>query len=196
MSKPSFCFFFFLCLFLKDLRASQDAAYGLPPQPVYKDTAYLQDYSIKYLVDQVKGPNGLLLRKVYCDRNGIVQVYSSEGILKKSGGQFLIPGKLVPDVSYLPIVDKKIKSIGLYQNQFVYTDDTAVLSNAWAGRLYCLHTMPDVTMFCGGEDFSFLLSDGTLIRYLKDSKLLWESRAEDKLIKPFHGWCFAVSCVG
>jgi hypothetical protein len=88
----------------------------------------------------------------------------------------------VDDVSYRPMLDKKIKDIALYQNQFVYADDKAILSNAWAGKLYSHHSMRCLTMFCGGEDFSFLLTDGTSIQYLKDSKLLSELKAEDKVI--------------
>ena len=151
-------------------------------QPVHKDTAFSQAYSIKYKIDHLKIPDNTSLTKVRCDRNGVVQIFSSQGILIKSGGQFLFPGKLVQDVSYRPMLDKKIKDIALYENQFVYADDKAILSNAWAGKLYSTHTMPGVTMFCGGEDFSFLLSDGASIQYLKDSKLLAKSKSGDKVI--------------
>jgi hypothetical protein len=151
-------------------------------QPVYKDTAFPQAYSIKYEIDHSKHSDNISLTKVRCDRNGVVQIFSSEGILIKSGGQFLYPGELVRDVSYRPMLDKKIKDIALYENQFVYVDDKAILSNAWAGKLYSLHTMPDVKMFCGGEDFSFLLTNGISIQYIKDSKLLSELKSDDKLI--------------
>jgi hypothetical protein len=155
---------------------------GLPVPPGFKDTAYLQAYSIKYTPESLSNAANIGFRKVYCDRNGVVLVYSSQGILKKSGGQFLYPGQLVPDVSYLPIVNKKISNIGLYKNQFVFADNKAILSNAWAGQLYSIHAMPDVTLFSGGEDFSFLISNGTSVQYLKDSKVLADWNSSEKLI--------------
>jgi len=172
-------FCWLIIIFSNNLFTTPSAAQKLSSQPSYKDIAFLQSYSIKYVA---KDSNNLLLSKVFCDRNGVVQVYSSRGILIKSGGQFLYPGELVRDVSYLPIVDKKLKSIGLYQNQFVYADDKAVLSNAWAGKLYCLHKMPNITIFCGGKDFAFLLSDGQSLQYVKDSELLWKGNASYQLI--------------
>ncbi|MEO5889928.1 MAG: hypothetical protein ABIQ31_06715 [Ferruginibacter sp.] len=154
-----------------------------PPVPTsFKDTAFMQAYSIKYTPGDVKGNGDIGLKKVYCDRNGVVLIYSSRGILKKSGGQFLYPGQLVTDVSYLPMPDKKINNIGLYQNQFVFADDKAILSNAWAGKLYSLHSMPDITLFSGGDDFSFVISNGNSVQYLKDSKVLFDWKSEEKLL--------------
>src|SRR5579871_3345014 len=147
-------------------------------QPVHKDTAFSQAYSIKYEIDQ---PN-ISVTKILCDRNGVVQILSSNGILIRSGGQFLFPGELVRDVSYKPMLDKKIKAISLYQDQFVYADDKAILSNAWAGKLYSTHTMPDAKLICGGEDFSFLISNGAVIQYIKDSKVLATLTSSDNVI--------------
>jgi hypothetical protein len=48
-----------------------------------------------------------------------------------------------------------------------------VLSNAWAGRLYSEHGMTGAALFAGGPDFSFLVSDGSALVYLKDSEALW-----------------------
>jgi hypothetical protein len=147
-------------------------------QSIHKDTAFSQAYSIKYEINQP----AISLAKVVCDRNGVVQVLSSDGILIKSGGQFLFPGELARDLSYRAMLDKKIKSISLYQDQFVYADDKAISSNAWAGKLYSVHTMPDVKIICGGEDFSFLISNGTTIQYLKDSKLLASAKPDDVIL--------------
>lgn len=148
-------------------------------QPVFKDTAYKQPYSVKYLLNNSN--SGIQLKQVRTDRNGVIQVYSSQGLLTTSGGQFLYPGQLVQDVSYQPMLNKKISSLGIYQNQFVYLDDKSVLSNAWAGTLYSRHTMPSAIIFSGGNNFSFLLSDGTALQYLNDSKVLWQGNASDKL---------------
>ncbi|HEY4208975.1 MAG TPA: hypothetical protein VGM31_19255 [Puia sp.] len=144
-----------------------------PGQPVYKDQPYRQDYSIKYGI-RTTDSAGLHLQKVACDRNGVIQVYSSQGLLNPSDGAFLYPGVLTPDMSYRPMRDKKIKDIGLYEDQFVYVDDKAVLSNSWAGKLYSIHAMPEVKLFAGAPDFMFLLSDGHSLQLLKDSKTVWK----------------------
>ena len=115
-------------------------------------------------------------------RNGVIQVYSSAGLLKTFGGEFLYPGSLVPDKTYRPLADKKILNLNLYNNQFVYLDDKAVLANAWAGNLYSRYTMPGATLFEGGEAFGFLISDGEALQYLKDSKVLWQGKANEKII--------------
>ena len=174
----------FLLIGLKgtfNVTASPREEQGPPLQQKYKDTAFQQAYSVKYLINRWKDPISPFLKKVYCDRNGVVQIYSSEGLLSASGGQFLVPGELVPDISYRPMADRRIKDIGLYQNQFVYADDKAIFSNAWAGKLYDAHNLPGLKMISGGQDFSFLISDGTYIQYRKDSVLITELKSADKL---------------
>src|SRR5687767_1550072 len=147
-------------------------------QPVHKDVAYRQDFSKKFdLLEE-----GVALKKVYSDRNGVIQIFSSAGLLKTYGGEFLYPGTLVPDKTYRPIVDKKILDLDLYNDQFVYLEDKAVLSNAWAGELYSRYTMPKASIFEGGEAFSFLISDGKSMQYLKDSKVLWQGNNKDEII--------------
>lgn len=147
-------------------------------QPVYQDVSFQQDFSKKFdlLLE------GVTLQKVCSDRNGVVQIYSSAGLLKTYAGEFLYPGTLVPDKTYRPFTDKKILSLDVYDNQFVYLDDKAVLSNAWAGNLYSRYTMPNASLFEGGEDFAFLISDGESVQYLKDSKTLWTGKNGEKII--------------
>ena len=149
---------------------------------MHKDKAFLQSYSIKYGIENLKSQEPVSLTKVRCDRNGVVQISSSEGILIRSGGQFLFPGELVQDLSYRPMLDKKIKDFSLYQDQFVYADDKAILCNAWAGKLYSLHAMPDLKLFCGGADFSFLLTNGASIQYLRGSKRSPALQTNDEVI--------------
>jgi hypothetical protein len=98
-------------------------------------------------------------------------------------GQFLFPGTIVRDVQDRATSDKKISGIGTYQNQFVYIDDKAVLSNAWAGKLYLLHNMPDASIFVGGKDFSFLISDGKILNLLQNSQKLWEGSLSGDEVK-------------
>ena len=147
-------------------------------QPVHYDVAFGQQFSKKY---DLQLP-GVSLQKVYCDRNGVIQIYSSAGLLKTYAGEFLYPGTLVADRTYRPLADKKILNLGLYDSQFVYLDDKAVLSNAWAGELYSKYNLPGASLFAGGEAFAFLISDGESLQYLKDSKVLWQGKAAEKIL--------------
>ncbi len=147
--------------------------------PVYDDVPYLQDYAIKY---DLKDEN-TTLSKVFMDRNGVIQTASSDGILRTHDGQFLYPGMLVKDKTYRPLTDKQVKGMCVYQNQFVYVDDKAVLSNAWAGTLYLKHDLPEAFMVAAGEGFDFMISDGTSLEFLSKSKVTWNGELMDDTIK-------------
>lgn len=149
----------------------------VPSRVAHEDVAFQQDYSIKFDLAQ----EDVKLQKVYSDRNGVIQIYSSAGLLKTYAGEFLYHGTLVPDRTYRPLADKKIKNLNLYDAQFVYLDDKAVLSNAWAGELYSRYSMPNASLLEGGEGFAFLISDGQSLQYLKDSKVLWEGEASEQI---------------
>ena len=166
----------FLMLMVLAVACSGDRETG--PQPVHKDVAFPQVHSVKWNLDL----ENVALKNVYTDRNGVIQLYSSAGLLKPFAGEFLYPGTLVPEKTYRPIADKKIMNLGLYNDQFVYIDDKAVLSNAWAGTLYSRYTMPNANMLEGGKDFSFLISDGVALQYLKDSKVIWEGKNNEQII--------------
>lgn len=145
----------------------------------HQDKPFIQDYSIKYLNEN---PDAELLQ-VASDRNGYIQMFSSKGLLRTRAGQFLFPGTLVKDVQDRSTSDKNISAIGVYQDQLVYIDDKAVLSNAWAGKLYSRHNMPGANIFCGGDDFAFLISDGKNLTLLKDSKSLWDGSLSGDEVK-------------
>ena len=138
-------------------------------QPVYQDTPYLQEFSIKYYF---KTDSARPL-KVGCDRNGDVKILTSAGLFKPYDGQFLYAGKIEKDHSYRPLEAKKITDMLVYKDQFVYLDDKAVLSNSWAGKLFSLHTLADASLFEAGKDFSFLVSDGKVIRFIQDANVAW-----------------------
>lgn len=144
----------------------------------HADKPFNQEFSIKYNFENAR----VELQKVAADRNGYIQVLSSHGLLRTRAGQFLFPGTLVKDVHSVPTSDKGIKSIASYKNQFVYVDDEAVLSNAWAGKLYSRHQMPEAKIFAADNDFYFLISDGKKLNFLKDSETLWEGETDDKVI--------------
>jgi hypothetical protein len=144
---------------------------------IHHDTPFIQDYSIKYFIEA----DNLHLLNVASDRNGYIQVFSSAGLLRPRSGQFLFPGTLVRDVQYKPTSDKKIAGTGVYKNQLVYIDDQAVFSNAWAGRLFLKHGMPAACIFAGGNNFTFLISDGKELKLLEENKTLWKGMAPVKV---------------
>ncbi|MUH34636.1 hypothetical protein D9O36_02175 [Zobellia amurskyensis] len=144
--------------------------------PNYQDVPYIQDLSIKYNAEESE------LLQVQMDRNGVIQVLSSEGLLRTHDGQFLYPGTLLKDKTYRPLTDKNISGLTLYKNQFVYLDDKAVFSNAWAGSLYLLHDLPKAKLLTAGDNFNFLISDGKALQFLSKDKPSWKSKIDDELI--------------
>ena len=149
------------------------------PQAFIEDKPFVQDYSIKYYFHQP----GVSLEKVAADRNNKIQVLSSKGLLHPHAGEFLYPGTLEPDGTHRPMADKKISGLAKYKHQLVYLDDKAVLSNAWAGKLFSKHGLPTAKLFAGGEDFAFLVSNGNELKYLKDSEQLWKGKTSNPVLE-------------
>jgi len=147
--------------------------------PVYTDVPYLQDFSIKYNKQQ----DDLELYQAFMDRNQTIQLSGSDGVMRTHDGQFLYPGTLLKDRTYRPIADRNISAMTVYQDQFVYLDDQAVLSNAWAGTLYLKHQLPKANILAAGSDFDFLVSDGKSIQYLNKEKPTWKGSLNNDLVK-------------
>lgn len=145
---------------------------------VYKDKPYLQDFSVKYYADSARS----MLLNVAADRNGVVQILAKDGLMHPHAGQFLYPGKVVPDRNYRYMKDKKISSLLTYQNQLVYLTDQVVFSNAWAGTLFSQHRLPNARLFAGGKDFTFLVSDGEALELIQHSKSLWSAKLPDDAV--------------
>lgn len=137
-------------------------------QPVYEDVAYLQDYAVKYYAE---GEN-VEFKKVFTDRNEVIQILSSEGLMIPDNGHFQYPGNIRKDQRYLLMGDKKVADLLLHENQFVYLDGEAVFSNAWAGKLFSRHGMPEADLVVGGRDFTFLVASGASFSLVQDSKVL------------------------
>lgn len=150
---------------------------GAALNSVPQDEPFLQDYSIKYYFDGQVNP-----KKVYEDRNGTTQVLTGEGLYRPDAGAFLYPGELIPDRTYLPMADKKLSGMGMYQHQFLYLDDEAVFGNAWAGSLFINHQLSQANLVATGHNFDFLISDGQLLAYLSDSKSLWKGSLDSEEI--------------
>jgi hypothetical protein len=143
-------------------------------QSGYSDVPFIQDYSVKYYLTDPS----VTLYKVVSDRNGYVQLLSSNGLMRLRDGQFLFPGTVVRDIQDRQTSDKKIAGIGLYRNQLIYVDDKAVLSNAWAGNLFSRHSLPGARILSGGDNFTFLISNGKSIVLLRNSLDVWKGSLE------------------
>ncbi|MDN5212920.1 hypothetical protein QQ020_12715 [Fulvivirgaceae bacterium BMA12] len=147
-------------------------------QPVYQDVPYLQDYAIKYkLADSSFQP-----RKVVTDRNGIIQILASNQLFRAHNGHFQHPGSLTPDNNYVAMADRIITDLITFRDQFVYLDNQAVLSNAWAGKLLSKHRLPSAKILCAGAHFDFMITDSTTLIYQKDSQQLWKEQVEGQNI--------------
>ncbi len=147
-------------------------------QPVHQDVPYVQDYSIKYY----KASEEDVLQEVYMDRNNVIQALSDQGLLRTHDGQFLYPGELIADRTYRPLTDKHISDMTVIDNQFVYLDDVAVLSNAWAGKLFIRHGLPKARIFAGSADFQFLVSDGKALEFLSENEVVWKGNMSGDIV--------------
>ena len=143
-------------------------------QPVYQDVPYVQDFSVKYyLPEQFRTAT---LKAVSADRDGHIRVLTDQGLIVPDHGTMFHAGKFVPDVSYSPVMARKVSAIKTYQNQTFYLDNTQLFSNAWAGKIQIDHTLPEACIFEGGTDFHFLISDGEKIVYVDQTgNTLWSA---------------------
>ncbi|MCU0338568.1 MAG: hypothetical protein MUE30_01690 [Spirosomaceae bacterium] len=148
-------------------------------KPVHQDTPFWQDYSVKFYAQPKDGTP----QSVFADRNGTLQIHTSTGLFQPADGQFLQHGKLQPDTRYRPLKDLKINALSTYQGQLVYLNDEAVLSNAWAGKLYTKHTLPKAKLLEGGKDFAFLVSDGQSLQLVQDQQIRWQGSIRDSVIQ-------------
>lgn len=147
-------------------------------QPVHLDKPFLQDYSIKFYLSTEQPDKEL--RAVSSDRNNHIHILSDKGILVPDNGSLFFAGGLIRDLSYSPLLPKKIAHVIKYKDHTVYLDDKHVFSNAWAGKIQVDHQMPDARMVAGGEDFHFLVSNGSSLVYLNQAgDKIWEGALED-----------------
>jgi hypothetical protein len=157
------------CATIFGLLTTAPTAYPNNIQPFYKDRPFIQDFAEKIPLSEEL--TGTKLSAVRCDRNGRILVLSNKGLLQPHNGQ------LVPDRHYRPLTDMQIKSMEVYQGQFIYLTDKAVLSNAWAGRLLIPHKILDAGLFMPGSNFDFLLAGENSAVYFNKGKCVgkWET---------------------
>ncbi|MGM0582839.1 MAG: hypothetical protein ACQETL_19340, partial [Bacteroidota bacterium] len=79
MKKNSLVTFIVIAFFLA---GSLHGVASVKGKPVHSDVPFLQDFSIKYFFNQPE----VSLRKVAADRNGKIQVLSSDGLLHPHDG--------------------------------------------------------------------------------------------------------------
>ncbi|HUH47802.1 MAG TPA: hypothetical protein VLZ54_11655 [Arenibacter sp.] len=134
---------------------------------IYEDIPFVQELSIQYPI--LDGQRTVDLFAVESDRDGNIKVLSDKGMLAPQNGELFNPGTLAPDISYGPMTPKKIVAMTTYQDYFVYLDDQYIFSNAWAGKIQITHGMPKAKLFAAGNDFHFLVYDGTDLVYMDDT---------------------------
>jgi hypothetical protein len=132
------------------------------PQQICRDHPFIQDYSVKILLSAASGD--VELWRVRADRNARILVLSNRGLLQVNDGS------LVCDNLYQPLQDMQINDIATYREQFVYLTKDAVLSNAWAGRLFVQHQTPKANTLQMGSDFDFLLLTDERAVHFSDGK--------------------------
>lgn len=168
---------YLILLFIVSLASCNSPQENSSSRSAPVDEPFVQDYSIKYYFNEQLTP-----KKVFEDRNGTVQVLTDKGLYRPHAGEFLYPGELIPDQTYLPMKDKNLSGMGIYQNQFLYLDDKAVFGNAWAGSLFMEHQLSQARLVAPGHNFDFLISDGQSLEYLSDSQSLWTGSLDNEEI--------------
>ena len=150
----------------------------LPEHPFsYLDVPFEQEYAVKYPFE-----SEVEAFKVNADRNGVIEALCNDGIYRPYAGAFLYPGKMQKTQVYWTLNDKQLKDEVLYRGQFVYLDDQAVLSNAWAGSLYGRHGLKQANLVTGGADFNFLVAQGRQLRLINGDNVSWELEAEHPIL--------------
>lgn len=145
-------------------------------QQRHKDLPFTQDYAIKY-----EG-NGDYKTMAF-DRNGHVQVLSSEGLQRLSSGQLLVPGKIVEDNLYRFMKDKTIVDMLQVENQLVYLDKEVVFSNAWAGKLYMPHQITQPRGFLAVNTSEYLVFNATQLNQVKDNKIVRSVQSPAEIVE-------------
>lgn len=137
----------------------------------YMDKPYTQDYADKFEITNSKADNELM--QVRSDRNKVVNVLSSNGLLHPWGK------KLVADLRYRPLTDLKIIAVDKYEKQFVYLTDKAVFSYAWAGKNYLEHGISNPTQFVVGHNFTVFIGAENKLALFKKGEKVWEETVKD-----------------
>ena len=135
------------------------------------DQPFLQDRADKFSLKEGEGNVNLL--QVGSDRNKAIKVLSSQGLM--------LPHEknLRQDLQYRPLLDMNLVALTEYQGQFVYLTDKAVLSNAWAGKLYISHSIKAPKAMGIGPDFlTLIVGEGDFVIFKNDQEI-WRSSIDN-----------------
>lgn len=165
----------FLCIPIFNLPAMKKSGFlvllsmlflssAIGQQATYTDVPFWQDWSESSFLED--GYN-IRLTHIASDRNGTIQLLSTTGLMQA------YQGKLVADRMYLPLADMQFIDMLRYRDQFVYLTDEAVLSNAWAGKVYLPYDLPKAKAFAGGTAFDFLIASDMGLEYVKEGDPTW-----------------------
>lgn len=142
----------------------------LSAQP-YQDIPFLQDRAEKFVLADDHFQHEL--RSVSADRNGVIQVLSTKMLLQPADHL------LVQDRRYRPLADAVIHAMTVHEDQLVYLTDKAVMSNAWAGKLYVPHEMEDPHIFAIGDDFYILVAGKKQLALFQHGQRTWQKKNLD-----------------
>jgi len=138
----------------------------------YTDKTYIQDFADKF---ELKENQGIELIQVRSDRNEVVKILSSNGLVKPW------EKNIVKDNLFRPLTDMNIIAIDRYEDQFVYLTDKAVLSNSWAGKFYVEHSLKNPTQFVVSHNFTTLVAANDNLVLIQNGEQVW-----NKLIDNFN----------
>lgn len=157
----------------------QNESNTIEKQPVYLDEPYLQDYAVKFINNNQEA----VLKKSLSDRNEVIQVLTMKGLTRPDNGHLQYPGTLEPDITYQPMADKKIVDMVLHQHQFVYLDDEAIFSNAWAGKLFLRHNITNPGLLAAGENFEFIITSGSAFTLINKNGVMHSGNLEAEILQ-------------
>ncbi|MCE1198402.1 MAG: hypothetical protein LWW85_05490, partial [Marinilabiliales bacterium] len=144
----------------------------------FADRPFQQEYAVRFYPSEQQQP--IQLKSVVQNRDGQITILTDRGRFVPENGSMFYDGSFTEEIAYPQMLPKKIRAIGTYHDQTLYLDDKQLFSNGWAGKLQINHGLPGATLFAGGENFEFLISDGSQYRLLDQTgKVLFSGQFAD-----------------
>lgn len=140
----------------------------------FQDVPFWQDFSVKYNVPS--GNEAGQFSRVRSDRNGVIYILNSTGLLQPDQGRLTTGGL------YRPFRDMNFFGIDVYKDHFVFLTSTSVFSNGWAGKYLIRHSIEQPTHFSVGDDFSVLLADQRDLIFYRQSEEVFHHRLESGFV--------------
>lgn len=135
------------------------------------DKPFKQDFADKYeLVESIQDAK---LQKVRSNRNKSIYMLSDAGVLHAG------ENSIAKNTYYRPFENMTIIDMDTHEGQFVYLSEKAVLSNAWAGKVYIDHNIKNPVCFKMSTDFSVLIAGAGEIAYHKNGNEIWKQKEKD-----------------